>query len=156
MSKKLTKEEKKFCKMYLKTRDPLYTKLTLGYTIDISQKHIITYIQSKPIKGDFEIDLDPIIRRLYAIATFDHSLMYDKDGDVKPWKCLTDEQKMAIKTYNELGDGTIKYYVHNQYDAMAKIVTLKQQQDKDIPKDIEDSEIEIKISIDPRSITQDD
>jgi hypothetical protein len=152
MKKQLTKKEKKFCKLYLKTRDMMYTKLMLGYTVDISKKHIRQYIQSKPIKKDFEVDLDPILRRLYAHATFDHASMYDKDGDVKPYKCLTDEQKMAIKTYKISDSGHVSYTVYSQTHALERLYTHKMAQDKNKDLDKEET-LEVVVKIDPRSRT---
>jgi len=151
MLKKLTAKEKKFCKLYFKTRDMMYTKLTLGYNIDISKKHIRKYIQSRPIKKDFQIDLDPILRRFYAIATFDHALMYDKAGDIKPYKCLSDEQKMALRTYKELSSGDITYTTYSQAGALTALYNHKMSQDKAESLLDPDEEIEIVIKIDPRS-----
>ena len=45
MSKKLDKREKKFCKLYLKNRNIMQTKLELGYEIDITKKKYRDYIQ---------------------------------------------------------------------------------------------------------------
>ena len=125
MAKKLTQKELEFCELYLKTRDYMFTKLKLGYSINISKKRIREYIEKHPIQNDLGIELDPIIRRLHAIATFDHALMYDKDGDIKPYRILTDEQKMAIAKYKENTDGTVSYTVHNQQDALNKLLAIK-------------------------------
>ena len=130
MSKKLNKREKKFCKLYLKTRNIMQTKLQLGYEIDISKKKYREYIQTTPITLDFEIPVDPLLRTLYAIATFDPLSMYDKDGDVKPLKCLTDEQRMALKTYTEHKNGTI-FTVHNKQQALEALMKHKGLYEKD-------------------------
>ena len=63
----MNKREKKFCDLYIKTRDFIQTKLKLGYEININKRKFREHIQSKPIKK-FKMSDDPIIRRLYAIA----------------------------------------------------------------------------------------
>lgn len=130
MSKKLTKKEKKFCKLYVKTRNQLDTKLQLGYDIDVNKKRIREYIQAQPIPSDFEIPKDPILRTLYAIATFDPLSMYDAKGDVKPLKCLTDEQRMALRSYTETNDGAYFTYFNKQV-ALESLMKHKGLYEKD-------------------------
>ena len=108
----------------------MQTKLELGYEIDITKKKYRDYIQTKPITLDFEIPKDPLLRTLYAIATFDPLSMYDKDGDVKPLKCLTDEQRMALKTYHEYKTGTM-FTVHNKQQALESLMKHKGLYEKD-------------------------
>jgi len=121
MSKSLTKKEKKFCKLYVKNRNLTETKLQLGYTIDINKKKFREFIQSFPVPVDFDIPKDPILRTLYAIATFDPLSMYDDKGDVKPLKSLTDEQRMALKSYREVRDGAV-FTTHNKQQAIEAIM----------------------------------
>jgi len=130
MSKKLTKKEKKFCKLYIKTRNQLDTKLQLGYDVDINKKRIREYIQACPVPAEFEIPKDPILRTLYAIATFDPLTMYDAKGDVKPLKSLTDEQRMAIKSYTETKYGA-HFTMHNKQQALESLMKHKGLYEKD-------------------------
>lgn len=127
---KLTKQEKKFCDIYCETRDALQTKLKLGYELDITKKKFREYIQSKPITLNFEVPKDPLLRNLYAIATFDPLSMYDKDGDVKPLKNLTDEQRMALKSYRETRDGAV-FTTHNKQAALESLMKHKGLYEKD-------------------------
>ena len=122
VAKKLSKAEKHFCDLYLKTRDILLTKLKLGYEVDLNKKRIRDYIAAQPIQGDIVISKDALLRRLYAIATFDHSSMTDEDGDIKPLRSLTDEQRMAIRNYREHADGTASYTTFNQQAALMELL----------------------------------
>jgi len=130
MAKKLSKKEKKFCKLYIKTRNHLDTKLQLGYDINLNKKHIREYIQACPIPTDFEIPKDPILRTLYAIATFDPLSMYDDKGDVKPLKSLTDEQRMALRSYTETNSGA-HFTIHNKQQALESLMKHKGLYEKD-------------------------
>ena len=150
MAKKITKLEKKFCKVYVKTRDYTQTKLKLGYDVNINKKVCLDYIKSRPIKLQFEVKDDPILRRLYAIATFDHTQMYDKDGDVKPRKSLTEEQKMAIRSYTEYDNGTVTFTTFDTQRALEALAKHKALLDP--IKEAEDEKpIQLNLSIDPRS-----
>lgn len=125
MAKKLSKQEKIFCDLYIKLRDVVQCKLELGYSLDINKKKFRSYIQSQPIKLAFEVPDDPILRRLYAIATFDELSMYDEDGDVKPLKSLTDEQRMAINRYKEHSNGTVTFSSYNRHQALETLMRHK-------------------------------
>jgi hypothetical protein len=122
VAKKLSKTEKRFCDLYLKTRDVLLTKLKLGYEVDLNKKRIREYIAAQPIEGDIIINKDALLRRLYAIATFDHASMIDEDGDTKPLRSLTDEQRMAIRNYREHSDGEVSYTTFNQQQALMELL----------------------------------
>jgi len=140
--KKLKKKEKLFCDTYCETRDFIQTKMKLGYEIDISKAKFRAYIQSVPVLKNFEIPDDPILRTLYAIATFDDLSMRDDKGDVKPLKSLTDEQRMAIRSYRETDDGAT-YTTYNKQAALDMLMKHKGL----YKKDNEQSKPEVQVGV---------
>jgi len=150
MAKKLTKDEKKFCKLYAKIRNHTQTKLILGYTVNINKARILKYINSIPVKGSFIVSEDDVLRQFSAIAYFDHAQMVDKDGDVKPYHLLTTEQQIAIKSFN---DKTGYYTTHSKTHALEWLGKYLRDEKilKQTDKPEDDTEFVINIAVDPRS-----
>jgi hypothetical protein len=130
--KKLTKREKKFCSLYVQTFDYNKTINELGYKINISKPKIRAYINSLPVVlKSFEVDDNPLLQNLYAIATFDPLSMFDSDGDVKPLRVLTPMQRMAIKTYKEDSNGNVKFTLYDKQKALDMLMKHKGLYEKD-------------------------
>lgn len=155
LAKKLSKKEIKFCELYAENRDYTYTKLMLGYDININRKKYLKFINAIPAKKDsFEVSDNFLLRKIYAIATFDHSQMYDKDGDIKPLKLLTTEQKMALKSYKELTDGNVNYAVHDSQRAL-EIVMKHRGMLEPVKKEDDDKDNGINITFNGLEAKQD-
>ena len=147
MSSPLTKRERKFCNHYLNSGNQLQTCSELGYTIKLHKKKIKQYLELNKNEEPFYIQDDPILKQLYAIATFDPASMYDVKGRLKAVIFLSEEQRMAISSITH-GTYGVTYKFHSKQQALESLMKYKKLYDE--PAEDEEG-IEITFSIDPRS-----